>query len=647
MKLASVFSDHAVLQRGQRVPVWGWTRPRLRVRVTLGSAAGETIAGADGRFLTWLPALSAGGPFTLEVNTPDDTERAVVNDVAVGEVWLCSGQSNMEWPLGNTGLDGEREVAAADHPLLRMIRVPRLALAGRQSDVNAAWQVCTPRTAGAFTAVGYHVARALQQRLGVAVGLIDASWGGTRIEAWISRESLVEDPVLRLEVERDEATCHSPAFWAEVDPYDVTDPVQRAAYEQTKTNYPADPGNEGLGKGWARAAFDDAAWPVMSLPTSWQNAGHPYSAVVWFRRAVEVPPEWAGCDLLLGIGAVDKQDITYFNGEQVGATGKGFEREHWSVPRTYRIPGKLVKAGRNMVAVRAYSFMNHGGLTGPADQMSLAPAVGGGAALHLAGDWRFAVEHNFGLVTAATLSPGPGNPQTAGILFDNLIAPMTPYGIRGVLWYQGESNCDAFCAPRYGGMLARLIRDWRHAWGQGDFQFLTVQLANYLAARPYQENSTWARVREGQAQTLALPATGVAVAIDIGDAADIHPRNKRDVGRRLAQWALTQLHGVAGVPCGPLFDGATIEPRGIRVRFRHIGGGLQARGGALHTFAIAGSNRVFVPAEATIEGDTVLISSPQVPLPVAVRYAWADNPDGANLYNGEGFPAFPFRSDAW
>ncbi len=649
MKLAAMFGDHAVLQRDRQVPVWGWTQPGLRVRVSLGDVQSETLAGTDGRFLTWLPPMPAGGPFTMKIHTPDTEERAVVKDVLVGEVWLCSGQSNMEWPLCQTGRDGLREMMSANHPRIRAIKIPRMVLPGRQADVATAWQVCSPDSAGAFTAVGYHFARALQECLdNVPVGLIDSSWGGTRIEAWISRESLVEDPELRLEIERCDATSHSTAFWAEVDPQDLRDEAQCQAYLQRKQGgYPADPGNRGVAAGWARTDFADAAWPTLTLPAVWQNAGHAYSGVFWFRKHVDVPAAWAGKDLLLGIGAVDKMDTTYFNGEQVGATGQHFEQQYWNVPRVYRVPGRLVKAGMNGVSVRAYSFIYQGGLIGPKDRMELRPDdVAEGAGLSLTGDWRYAVEHNLGQVQVAAMQMlGPGNAQTAGILYDNMIAPVVPYGIRGALWYQGESNTDH--PSRYGALLQRMIRDWRHVWAGGAFPFLTVQLANFQAPQDYQANSTWAVLREGQMQSLELPETGVAVTLDIGDETDIHPQNKRDVGRRLAQWALTRTHGLPGVPCGPLFAGATIERGGIRVRFCHVGGGLVSKGGELRTFVLAGDNGRFLPAQAVIEGETVRVSCPDVTTPMAVRYAWADNPDGANLYNAEGFPASPFRSDAW
>lgn len=647
MKLSALFGEHAVLQRGRSVPVWGWTKPLLRVRVTLGTQVAETQAAADGRFFARLPPLPAGGPFALEVNTPDPAERVVVQDVLVGEVWICSGQSNMEFTLASTGADGEAESAQARLPQLRTICIPRTARWGRQSDVEAAWQVCTPDTAPSFSAVGYHFARVLHARLGVPVGLINTSWGGTRVEAWTGREALVEDPELRLDVERYEATLNSPSFWDAIDPFDPADPVQRQALNTRLSSYPVDAGNGGLAQGWARDDFDDGAWPVMKLPSTWQNAGHKHSGIFWFRRVVDVPAAWAGKDLALGVGAVDKQDVTYFNGEQVGATGRGFEEQHWNVARTYRVPGRLVHAGRNVVAVRANSFAYDGGLIGPANRMCLAPAEGGQETrLPLAGDWRYTVEQDFGVVLPIAAPPGPGNPNSLGILYDNMIAPLVPCAIRGAIWYQGESNENN--ASRYGELLARMIRNWRHVWGQGDFAFLTVQLANFRAPQAYQAGSCWAVVREGQTATLQLPETGMAVSIDIGDELDIHPKNKRDVGQRLAQWALVRTYGQAGVPGGPLCAGATIEPGGIRLRFRDVGCGLAVRGeGDLQTFAIAAANRKFVPATAVIQGDTIFVSSPDVAEPMAVRYAWADNPAGANLVNVEGYPASPFRTDAW
>jgi sialate O-acetylesterase len=412
-------------------------------------------------------------------------------------------------------------------------------------------------------------------------------------------------------------------------------------------SYPADPGNDGARKGWAAADFPDADWPLMKLPAPWTARGHSYSGVFWFRREIDVPAGWAGQDLMLRIGAVDKQDTTYFNGEQVGATGRGLEDQHWNTLRQYRVPGHLARAGRNVIAVRAYSFIFDGGMIGPADQMYLSAAESSSARVSLAGEWRYRIEHNFGEVLPAqfTRSAGPGCPNTLHILFDNKIAPLLPYALRGAIWYQGESNTAA--AAAYRRQLKELIRDWRFYWGQGDFPFLIVQLANFQAPQSFDEFSSWALLREAQLKTLSEPETGLAVTIDVGEAGDIHPTNKQDVGHRLAQWALARTYGKPIVPSGPLYAGMIVEGDRIRIRFDHTGGGLVSRGGPLKCFFIADANKNFVEAAADISGDTVVVHHAQIKEPASVRYAWAGNPDGCNLYNAEGLPASPFRTDDW
>jgi len=641
LRLAHLFTDHAVLQREMPVPVWGWTTPGLRVRVTLGPYTAETRSGDDGRFLTRLPPMPAGGPYVLEVNTPDPDAHVRLTDVMLGEVWICSGQSNMEWPVSKIDFDAQT-LTPTDRDI-RSLRVPQRTLLGRQSDVQAAWQVASPETIADFTAVGFFFGRRLARELGVAVGLINASWGGTRIETWISREELVQHGRTRDEVARYEASVASTGYWGRFDPFEPDS--QEARDRQLGLNYPRDPGNTGAASGWADAAHDDRAWETMRLPGSWLRAGHETNGVFWFRRDVTIPEAWAGKDLTLGLGAIDKQDITYFNGEPVGATGRNLEDQHWCVPRSYTVPGRLVTAGRAVIAVRVYSFIYDGGMIGPHQKMTLGPADTSAEPIPLAGLWRMKSEHEFGLVKPQTLPEGLGNPLSPYMLNDNMIQPLIPYAIRGAAWYQGESN-DAI-SREYGWMLRALIRDWRRAWGQGDFTFLTVQLANFRTPLPYQANSTWATVREGQMSSLMEVNTGMAVAIDIGESNDIHPRNKQDVGSRLAQWALARTYGKPLMPSGPLFREHVIAGDRIRLRFDHTGGGLVARGGELKTFVIAGADGKFLPAAAEIEGDTVWVSAPDVPEPVAVRYAWADNPDGCNLYNQEGLPASPFRTDAW
>lgn len=631
MKLAAVFSDHAVFQRGIAIPVWGWTRPQVQVQATLGSVAAETRSGADGRFLLRLPPFAAGGPHELTVAAAG--KRVTVKEIWIGEVWIASGQSNMEWPLSQCGRQGEETIAAATRQQIRMITIPRLALAGRQSDVEAKWQVASLETAGAFSAVAYHFAKKLHDTLHVPVGILNASWGGTLVEPWTSREALMQNPDTRSWTERYEATLYSPEFWA------------AGAGGPDGFCYPADPGNEGESRGWAKDDCPDHEWATMELPRIWQMAGHNYSGVFWFRLTVDVPAAWAGQELALKIGAVDKQDQTYFNGQPVGATGQGLEEQHWNQPRTYAVPARLVTAGRNVIAVRAYSFVYGGGMIGPASQMSLGRADGQGGAISLAGLWRYREERNFGLIQPPAPPMGPGNSNSPYMLYDNMIHPLIPYAIGGAIWYQGESNADN--AGQYRGMLTAMIRDWRRAWGQGDFPFLQVQLANYLPASPYQEGSTWARLREAQLLACSEPATGLAVTIDIGEETDIHPHNKQDVGNRLAQWALVKTFARPGVASGPLYGGMGIEGKAIRLRFENVGSGLMARGNHLTHLVIAGLDRRFFPATARIEGATLLVESGEVPAPVAVRYAWADNPAGCNLFNRDGFPASPFRTDTW
>jgi sialate O-acetylesterase len=572
--------------------------------------------------------MPAGGPYELRVSCEGQTIE--VRDVHVGEVWLASGQSNMEWPLWACNLKLEK--AAVEESRLRMITVNHTAMVGERADFEGCWQTATLENVKLFSAVGYFFARRLCEELGVAVGIVNSSWGGTVAEAWTSREELAQNPDYAPWMHRYHANVNFPGYW-------------ESAGVPQGSPFPADPGNLGLARGWAGLAFDDQAWPEMMLPGTWQAAGHGFSGVFWFRKTVDIPADWAGRDLTLDIGAVDKQDTTYFNGEQIGATGKGFEQEFWNVNRSYRVPGRLVRPGRNVVTVRAYSFAYAGGLIGPASEMELAPEADACPSIPLSGAWRYQVEHDLGLVFAPGAVLGEGSPNSPHMLFDNMIKPLLPYGLRGAIWYQGESNADA--ADKYRNLIVEMVRCWRHAWGQGDFAFLQVQLANYMAPTAFQPHSEWARLREAQLQATQEPGVGMAVAIDIGEAGDIHPKNKRDVGHRLAQWALARTYGRPLVPSGPLYAHMTIEGGRIRIYFDHADHGLVASGGALKTFVIAGADRRFVEAGAVIEGNTVVVSAGQVPEPMAVRYAWADNPEGCNLHNAEGLPASPFRTDTW
>ena len=637
MKLASLFSDHAVLQREIEIPVWGWAEPGGQVTVELAGNCAMTTAGADGKWLAKLPPLPAGGPHTLTART-QSVAPLVVNDVLIGEVWLCSGQSNMEFQVPGVK-NGKAEVAAADHPNLRLFHVPLASESRPQDDVPAAWELCTPESVRSFSAVGYFHGLELQRRLGVPVGLINSSRGGTKAEAWTSREGLAAEPALADLVAESDRLFTSDPVAVEGFRKDLTQ------WEQTYVQRPFPP-NLGFEQGWANAEGNDD-WKTIAAPGHWQRAGLNFSGVVWFRREVAIPGDWAGQDLTLSIGACDKSEWTYFNGEFMGSLTHEGCSNAWCTPRVYTVPGRLVKAGKNVIAVRVYSHLYDAGMTGPAAVMFVKPAAAPQYdAISLAGTWAYQVEHNFGIIPPLPpMPPGPDTPGAPCALFNGMIAPLVPYAMRGAIWYQGESNADL--PQQYRTLFPAMIRDWRRVWGQERFHFHFVQLANYMNPPAEPGESLWAELREAQTMALSLADTGMAVIIELGDESDIHPKNKQDVGRRLAYSVLSKVHGLADVtPSGPLYKACKIEGSRVRLVFSDLGGGLEARGGALKAFAIAGPDRKFVWADAKIDGETVVVSSPQVSAPVAVRYGWADNPP-CNLYNKAGLPASPFRTDDW
>jgi sialate O-acetylesterase len=432
------------------------------------------------------------------------------------------------------------------------------------------------------------------------------------------------------------------------------EPEARVRYEQAlkeweKAAYFFDPGNSGFGQGWADAAHDAADWPEMTLPTFWEHAGLDIDGVVWFRKEVTIPADWAGKDLGLSLGAIDDTDTTYFNGVQVGETTMETPN-WWQAPRRYTVPGKLAQAGRAVIAVRVYDRWMNGGFGGTPADMTLAPSQGSAAAIALAGPWRYKVEVSREQPKTTPAQPaapmGRDNPWLPSGLYDAMLRPLVPYAIKGAIWYQGESNADR--AYQYRRLFPAMIEDWRTAWGEGDFPFLFVQLANYLPVQQQaSEDAAWPELREAQLMALSLPKTGMAVTTDVGEAVDIHPKNKQDVGHRLALAALGVAYGKSIVDSGPLFDHMEATGDRIALSFTHVGSGLAAAGGGdLKGFAIAGEDRRFVWADARIEGGKVIVSNKEVPKPVAVRYNWANNPVG-NLYNVEGLPASPFRTDDW
>ncbi|HWO08625.1 MAG TPA: sialate O-acetylesterase, partial [Polyangiaceae bacterium] len=530
-ELASLFTDHAVLQAERAWPIWGWDAPGRNLLISLHGAGGEvaawlTQADATGRFFRVLDAMPSGGPYELVV---EGSRRIVLGDVWFGEVWLASGQSNMEWTVASAA-DAPREIAEARWPMLRFFKVEPAASQAPRERCGGRWVVCTPADAGDFSAVAYAFAREIHHARQAPVGIIDATWGGTCIEAWTSFSAL--EPVLpdlgerRARLERELADLPR-----------SSEQYARAVLAWQREHLPGDRGNQGLSRGWAEPAFDDSSCRELVLPGFWQSQGMNFNGVVWFRRSVELPAAWAGHELVLGLGALDDFDHTYFDGVEVGRTPPGTLDAH-RVSRRYVVPGASVRGGRHQLAVRVFDHFGGGGFAGPASQLALeCPALG--ERIALAGPWRVIVEREIPLVPMSVFESFPAPPlalaqqHTPAALFHGMTAPLIPFALRGAIWYQGESNVGE--PERYSALMRALIRDYRTRWGQGQFPFYYVQLANFRAS------SGWPRLREAQTEALSEPATGMVVTLDIGDPDDIHPRNKREVGRRLA--LLARAHG--------------------------------------------------------------------------------------------------------
>jgi len=623
-----LFSDNVVLQRGEAVPVWGWAKPGEVVTVTLDSHVAKARAGADGKWVVRLPRLLHGGPLEMAIQG----ERTVtLTNVLVGDVWLCSGQSNMEMGIGEVNRASE-EIKQADYERIRLFSVPKHIATEPQALLESRWKLCNPETIvqgdyAGFTAAGFFFGRDLHLELGVPIGLIDSTWGGTVAEAWTSAEALAAMDDFRPAVEQVQL---------------LSEQLNSGRYEietaRRKWFAEADAGS--VEAAWSRPHLNDADWASATLPGAWEAAGlGQFDGIVWYRKVIDLPAGWTGGDVTLHLGPIDDQDTTWVNGTMVGTT------DVWNRARDYRLPAGTLKEGRNVIAVRVLDTGGGGGFVGQAGQMGLESGAGGASkTFDLGGSWRY--RRSAGLSEAGPMPQRlDNNPNVVTVLYNGMIAPLLPYSIKGALWYQGESNAGR--AAQYQELLPTLIRDWRERFGVGEFPFLIVQLANFMAVDPEPVESAWAELREAQWFTArTLPNTGLAVAIDIGEADDIHPRNKQEVGRRLALAARSIAYGQELPFSGPSCRSSRREGNRIRLRFDHVDGGLVAKGGGeLRGFAVAGADGKFVWAEAAIDGETVVVSSPRVAEPVTVRYAWANNPV-CNLHNGAGLPAVPFRTDA-
>lgn len=624
IRLPRLFADNMVIQRDQPVAVWGWTGPGDRITVSFDRQSRITKADKKGYWMVHLDPEAAGGPFQMNIK---GRNTRILANVLVGEVWICSGQSNMEMPIAGWGKihNYQQEIAAADYPQIRHFKVPTaISIDPRDTISGGDWKICSPETAGEFSATAYFFARELYRQLHVPIGLINTTWGGTIVETWTSRGAFEQsDEFKNMIAAMPRASGLESLATRKKD-------VLLKAINALQGSLP-DPGEE---EQYKEPGYDDSHWARMKVPGYWEQAGlglENLDGVVWFHKIFIVSEEGAGKPATLELGKIDDSDDSYVNGVKVGSMKNQYADE-----RIYTIPAGVLKAGKNLLAIRVVDTGGSGGIYGEPGNLSCTIA---GKVLPLAGDWSFHI-------VSYLISTGVGPNSAPTLLFNAMINPLIPYTIKGAIWYQGESNADR--AYQYRKAFPLMITDWRNRWGEGNFPFYFVQLSSYGSSNN-QQGSDWAELREAQLQTLSLPNTGMAVTTDIGNAQDIHPKDKQDVGLRLAAIALNGLYGKAMEYSGPVYQSMQTDGNKIILTFSHTGAGLTAHDpyGYLKSFEIAGADRKFHYAKALIDGDKVVVFQDGVSNPVAVRYGWADDAGAGNLFNREGFPATPFRTDQW
>lgn len=633
VKMFPLFTDNMVLQQNTKAPIWGEAKAGKNVKVTTSwnNRIYTVKADSKGRWRIDVDTPSAGGPYEVSVS---DGKPVVLRDVMIGEVWLCTGQSNMQMPMEgwNIKMNAEEIASSASTTNVRLMHIDNAVSLLPTADLpkqKHTWEKCSPETVKSFSATGYFFGKNLAASRGVPVGLIMTCWGGTDIESWMSGKALGEVPGFKTvvdEIVNDKLTPaeHETKYLAELNDWFTATGKKEGSVDADGKVLWADPG------------YDDTAWQLLPQPLKIDEVGYTsFDGVVWYRKTVDVPAAWQGKELKLELSTIDDIDVTYFNGQAVGHT------ETCPVKRVYTIPADMVKAGRAVIAVRVLDIGSAGGLRGNADNMALSC---GSDRMSLGGEWRMKLASDLNAVAKVPVNPVE-NPFMSTVLYNAMIRPLVPYAVRGAIWYQGENNAPR--AYRYRDLLPQMIASWRNDWNR-QFPFLIVQLANYMQRKDQPAESEWAELREAQLLTSeAVAGSGLAVAVDVGLADDIHPTDKQTVGERLSLVARRVAYGENIVSSGPLCQSHKIEGGAIRLTFAHADGGLKARGGGKLTgFAIAGADHKFHWADARIEGNDIVVSSADVPMPLAVRYAWADNPD-CNLYNGVGLPASPFRTDAW
>lgn len=619
LKPANIFNNHMVLQRNAPLNIWGWASPGETVTVSINGLSASGVADDKGKWLVTLNAIDAGGPYSLVIKGRN--QQKVLKDILIGDVWLCSGQSNMEWVVAQTNNANAAITASANNQIRHVKVAHEISIAPLDDIRTTEWKLASPTATGDFTAVGYYFAQALQKELKVPIGIVNSSWGGSMVETWISKDALQSNEIFQ----------HIAGQIPETE--EQYKNFQLAKMKAQLAGFQKEIANEKL-DGWEKPQYDDSFWSWLYVPQSWEDQGLAgYDGIMWYRTSVELTQDQLLSDFILELGTIDDRDIVFVNGIKIGET------EGWDVKRKYSIPVSILKKGKNTIAVKVFDTGGNGGFYGPSVSVKLHVSD---SEIPLSGKWKARAQQN---LQVAAMGPN----SLPALLFNAMIHPLLPFSLKGINWYQGETNAGR--AFQYNTSFPLLIKDWRDKFKNEDLPFNYVQLAAYNANN---ENGTtgsrWAELREAQLNALSIPNTGMVVSSDVGDANDIHPRNKKAVGERLALIALNKTYQKKLVSSGPLYKSYSIQGNKIKIQFTETGSGLVAaknNQNILSGFLIAGENHLFRWAKAVIEGNEVVVWNDEIQNPVAVRYGWIDNNASGNLFNKEGLPASPFRTDNW
>jgi sialate O-acetylesterase len=612
--VAGIFSNNMVLQRNAKIPIWGWAAANERVTVQFHLQTKSVITDQNGKWMLRLDKENAGGPYVLKVI---GSTVIVIKNVLVGDVWICSGQSNMEWTVGQSD-NAKIEIAAANYPNIRHIKIPKEINSIPNTDIkNSNWNVCSPATVADFTGVGYFYAKNLYDKLHIPIGLINASWGGTNIETWISREGFESSAEFK------EMISSMPKIDLDslLNLKKITEVQRVEAIQKAKLN------SEAL-VAFKEQSLDDTSWATLQQPGIWEDQSlGDFDGVVWLRKHFTLTT--INNYLMLEIPAIDDDDSTFVNGVKIGAT------TGWDVKRNYRIPSQILKIGDNVIAIRVVDNGGGGGIYGNASDLKLVEDT---TSIPLNGGWKFQIE---------SIKSGVNENEFPSLCFNAMIHPLIPFAFQGVLWYQGEANTKR--AYQYRKAFPLLINDWRSQFQQGNFPFYFVQLATFKTTGSSNEGCPWAELREAQSKTLQMANTGMVVTTDIGNSTSIHPTNKQEVGKRLAAIAFANLVHEKKICSGPSFRSFEVKGNLVTITFDNTGSGLMTYdiSGAVKGFEIAGEDQVFYPAQAKIKENKVQLSCDKIAKPVAVRFGWIGDASACNVFNQEGFPAVPFRTDDW